>query len=365
MKLLPRTVIRPSSCALIVWALSPYSLGCASSGASPETTVPDGGMDSSVTTSTASDGQSPDEPGLDGPTDSRVQDQSAGDAPVAPTGADGGAEAGLLDCNSLPLCDDFESDTPLMAPNPNLWHAYMGCTPGAPNAPVSGGGLTIGIDTSRHHSGNNSLRVVGGDSCGYYAINTSAFASLSSQVYARFYANFSGGGGGADAGAATQGHNGFLSMYSGSVSGSDPTFFTNYNSVGPLVGQVRLGFQSNVVDWNDIITSASGMTADTTLPDLSPMGTALSISPQANVWDCYEFHIDQTTNQIEFWFDGVSVSGLTWDGTAVQGVTDQWATQGPPPLQLQSFGLGWLQLGNQETAWFDDVALAGVRIGCE
>lgn len=311
------------------------------------------------------------DPGMDAPKDSPTSNPVADGASMAADAALGEAatdagEGGSLDCNRLPLCDDFESDAPGMPPDATRWHVFMGCTPGTPNAPVSGGGLTVGVDSSAHHSGRYSLRVVGGDSCGYYAIHTSAFSKLGPQVYARFYARFSGIAGGGDASAATQGHNGFLSMYSGSPSGTDPNFYTNYsNAKTPGSGQLRLGFQSSVVDWNDIIVPMSGGGADTTLPDLSPMGTRMSISPAANDWNCFEFHIDQTNNHIEFWFNGASVSGLSWDGGSVQGVNDQWASQGPPPLQLQSFGLGWLQLGGQETAWFDDVALADTRIGCQ
>jgi hypothetical protein len=227
------------------------------------------------------------------------------------------------------------------------------------NGSAPGGGLLVGIDSAVHHSGSNSLRVVGGDSCGYYAITTDAFASgkLGSQVYARFFARFSGA---ADAGvAATQNHNGFLSMYSGATKGTDSTFYTNYGMSGATSGQLRLGFQSNVVDWNNIINGK-----DSTLPDLDAMGTSQSVAPSAANWDCYEFHIDQTNNHIEFWFNGTAVTGLSWNGTSVTGVNDQWATGGPPPLQLQSFGLGWLQLNTAETAWYDDVALSTTRIGC-
>jgi hypothetical protein len=246
-----------------------------------------------------------------------------------------------------------------MAPNASLWHVFMGCNPNSTNAPVSGGGLTIGIDNTVHHSGTNSLRVVGGDSCGFYAITTAAFApgKLGPQVYARFYARFSGGG--ADAGAATQNHNGFLSMYSGATAGTDPNFYTNYGQSGATSGQLRLGFQAGVADWNNIINGK-----DATLPDLDTMGTTESVSPSADSWDCYEFHIDETNNHIEFWFNGTSVTGLSWTGTGTAGVSDQWATDGPPALQLQSFGLGWLQLNTMETAWYDDVALSTARIGC-
>jgi hypothetical protein len=329
-------------------------VGCASGSAATGAAAPtDTASSSASTTSSGSQSAS----GSTSTAAQTVRSSSSASATSGSTGEGGAADAG--GCSSLPLCDGFESDTPGMAPDPSVWHAFLGCNPNATNAATSGG-LTIGIDDTVHHNGSNSLRVVGGDSCGYYAITTSAFSSgaLGPQVYARFYARFSGSGG--DAGAATQNHDGFLSMYSGSTTGADPSFFSNYNTAGTTSGQLRLGFQDNVVDWNNIIGGK-----DSTLPDLDPMGTSESVSPAATTWDCYEFHIDQTNGQIEFWFDGTSVAGLTWAGTATTGVNDQWSTAGPQSLELQSFGLGWLGLNAMETAWYDDVALAGSRIGCD
>jgi hypothetical protein len=249
-----------------------------------------------------------------------------------------------------------------MAPDASTWHPYMGCNPNMTNGAASGGGLLIGVDSSQHYTGNNSLRVVGGDSCGYYAITTKAFATLGQQVYIRFEARFSGASGTTgDAGFATSGHNGFLSMYSGMASDvQSSTFFTDYNNLNSATtGQLRLGCQSDIVDWNNIINGK-----DSTLPDLDSMGEAESVAPAANQWNCYEFHIDETNNDIEFWFNGTSVPGLSWNGTMTAGVSQNWATGGPPALSIQTLGLGWLQLGEMETAWYDDVAISSSRIGC-
>ncbi len=160
---------------------------------------------------------------------------------------------------------------------------------------------------------------------------------------------------------ATPSHCGFLSMYSGAPASTDPTFWQAYNQGTATGGQIRLGSQSSVMDWNSIVNHA-----DSTLPDLDSMGTSQSIDPPANQWECYEFHVDQTTGHIEFWYNGAAVTGLSWNGTSTAGVNDQWATQGPPvPWSLQSFGLGWLGLNGAETAWYDDVAFASCRIGCQ
>jgi hypothetical protein len=267
---------------------------------------------------------------------------SSGDAG---SGQDGAASVG---CSGLPLCDGFESDTAGMAPDPTLWTVLMGCNPNMANSPAPDGGLLVGVDSSQAHTGKNSLRVVGGDSCGYYAINTSAFATLGSQVYARFWALFSG--------APTMNHNGFVSMYSGTA--------TNFLQMYSNSEQLRLGFQGDVIVWNY-------SSSDATLPDIDPQGEMQSVATEVGQWSCIEFHLDQTTGDIEFWFQAqessteASVPGLGYDGTSTSGVSDDWHGGGPTSLLLKSFGLGWLGLNNQYTAWFDDVALANARIGCQ
>lgn len=239
-------------------------------------------------------------------------------------------------CSALPLCDGFEEDTP--GTPPSGFAVVMGCNPNTTDAPAEGGGLLIGVDAVEHHGGKNSVRVVGGDSCGYYIVDTSAFARLGPQVYARFWVKFSSG--------PTQGHNGFLSM---ATTGGD---------------HFRLGFQDSVVAWN-------AQTSDATLPDMDPQGTSLSIGASAATWtgwNCIEFHLDEAAGHLEFWFGGSAqpVSGLSYDGSSVQGVDDQWFRGGPSPAVPTSLGLGWLGLNDQQTVWFDDVALsADGRIGCD
>src|SRR5258708_18200045 len=120
---------------------------------------------------------------------------------------------------------------------------------------------------------------------------------------------------------------------------------------------LRLGFQDAVVAWN-------AQSSDATLPDMDPQGTTLSVATTAGVWTCVEFHIDETNGHIEFWRDGASVSRLSYDGSNVQGVSDQWARRGPKAPLPVSLGLGWLGLNDQMTVWFDDVALSNGRIGC-
>jgi hypothetical protein len=252
----------------------------------------------------------------------------SGDGAGEPATADAAGTA----CAALPLCDDFESDAPGAAPSG--WTIAMGCDPNTVNGPVDGGGLRVSVDGAEHHAGSRSLRVVGGDSCGFYAVNATALARVGLQVYVRFWARFSAG--------PTHNHNGFLSM---ATAGGD---------------HLRLGFQDDVVAWN-------AQQSDATLPDMDPQGTSMSISPAAQTWGCIEFHVDESTGHVELWENGSSdpVAGLSWNGSSVQGISDQWARGAPSPLVLSTLAIGWLGLNDQETVWFDDVALGGARIGCD
>jgi hypothetical protein len=283
--------------------------------------------------------------GAAGSVDSSGLSESGGQEGGA-SGSEGGGSpdgASSPSCASLALCDGFEGDTPGAPPDAGLWTVLMGCNPNSTNAPTMGG-LTVGVDGTVAHGGKNSLRVVGGDSCGYYAVNTSAFVKLTtaSQVYARFFARFTG--------APTMNHNGFVSMYSGTA--------TNFLSTYSNSEQLRLGFQGSVVVWNYL-------SSDATLPDIDSMGEAQSAATHPNAWDCIEFHLDPNNGHIEFWINGTIVPGLSYDGTSTQGVSDNWHTGGPASLSLKSFGLGWLGLNDQLTAWFDDVALSSTRINCQ
>jgi hypothetical protein len=337
-----RRFVRPATSALSLFgALS--LVACAGGQTSPPG---DGGTDGTSSLE-AGPGNNPDgasssdAPGSTGTDSSLGDEQSVGTQDGAASGDAGGsgdgasASEGGGGCSGLPLCDNFDEDTSGTAPA--NWSLVLGCN-ASQMSNDAGSGLLIGVDSSQHHSGNNSVKVMGGDSCGYYFENTAAVATLAAgkQLYARFWAMFSG--------APTMNHNGFMSM--------------GLTSTMTTAPQLRLGFQSNIVDWNYIPT-------DSTLPDLGPTGVAASVATAVMTWTCIEFHVDETTGHLEFWLNGTSVSGLTYDGTTTAQVDDQWATGGPPaPVVPISFGLGWLGLNNQYTIWYDDVALGGARIGC-
>lgn len=83
----------------------------------------------------------------------------------------------------------------------------------------------------------------------------------------------------------------------------------------------------------------------------------------ANQWYCLEFSMDNNPEQLRVWLDGEETALSTTNYTAgagAQGNTNPIADFIPI---LDAFRIGWeLQNG---TVWFDDVALANARIGCE
>jgi hypothetical protein len=82
-----------------------------------------------------------------------------------------------------------------------------------------------------------------------------------------------------------------------------------------------------------------------------------------NQWYCLEFQMDNSPEQLRVWLDGQETALSTTNYTAgpgAQGNANPVADFIPP---LEAFRIGWeLQNG---TVFFDDVALADARIGCD
>jgi hypothetical protein len=83
----------------------------------------------------------------------------------------------------------------------------------------------------------------------------------------------------------------------------------------------------------------------------------------ANTWYCLEFQMANNPDELRVWLDGTETALSTSNytaGTGARGKTNAIADFIPP---LEAFRIGWeLQNG---TVYFDDVALANARIGCQ
>jgi hypothetical protein len=238
------------------------------------------------------------------------------------------ATAGPLTCSALPLCDGFESAAVGGPPSPQLW------TISQPDCTGSG---TLAVDGSQAHSGKQSVRVDGGGGyCDHIFIsNASVIATLGPQVYTRLFVRVA-----APLGA---GHVSFLAM----------------KDTADMGGDVRMGGQDMVLMYNR-------QSDDATLPVLSPTGTGESVALAANTWTCIESHFDETAGTIDTWVDGKEIAGLVENGTPTPDVSTQWLSQAGWKPTLADFRIGWESYSGQTmTLWFDDVALAAQRVGCD
>jgi hypothetical protein len=200
------------------------------------------------------------------------------------------------------------------------------------------GSGTLAVDDSEAHTGKQSLKVNGGGGyCDHIFIaNASVIGALGPQIYTRLFVRL-----GAPLGA---GHVTFLAMKDTADKGGD----------------LRMGGQDMVLMYNR-------ESDDATLPVMSPTGTGESVAPAADAWTCIESHIDETAGTIDTWVDGNEVAGLVENGTPVPDVSTEWLSSdaGWMPA-LADFRIGWESYSGQTmTLWFDDVALAAQRIGCD
>jgi hypothetical protein len=271
---------------------------------------------------------------------------SAGGGSAASTGATtsgGGGESGSTgssaasssstgtggpaDCTGLPLCDDFEAAVVGGPPDAATWTIV---------SPSCSGAGTVSVDGTQAHSGTKSVKVTGkGGYCDHvFLANTAAITAVGKSVYGRFFLRLSDPLG--------AGHTTLLTLKD-AVEGKD----------------LRLGGQNQVLIWNR-------ESDDATLPELSPTGTALSVSLPALAWRCVEFHIDESDGQMQTWVDGADVAGLHQDGVPTQDIDKQWLNKSGWKPDVTDLKLGWESYAGQEmTLWFDDVAIGATRIGCD
>jgi len=284
-------------------------LACGDEAASPPPT--DGGGGTNPGTTSASGG---------GSTTTTSSTSSDG-------GSGGAGGSGPVDCSSLPLCDSFEQVSVGAAPDAALWEQV---------SPSCSGTGSLAVDDTQAHSGSQSLKISGaGGYCNHvFAANSSVIASLGDVVYARFFVRF--------ADPLGDSHTTFLAMKDSADGDKD----------------LRMGGQNKILMMNR-------ESDDATLPALSPAGMATSLEPASQSWLCIELSIDQQTGELITWVDGAPIDGLHVDDTSTPDIDAQWLNQTWVPA-LTDFKIGWESYGGQAMdLWFDDVALASSRIGCD
>jgi hypothetical protein len=102
---------------------------------------------------------------------------------------------------------------------------------------------------------------------------------------------------------------------------------------------------------------------DATLPDLSPQGIATSANLPAGSWQCLEYHLG-TDGTIETWINGAAVPGLNV-GPGISNANANGWTRSKFVPKISGVYFGWESYGSAtNTFWYDDVAIAGSRVGC-
>jgi hypothetical protein len=77
--------------------------------------------------------------------------------------------------------------------------------------------------------------------------------------------------------------------------------------------------------------------------------------------------VSKTTGQIETWYNGTLVPGLTEDGVPTADIDSQWLSGSGANWRpnLTDLKLGWESYSDPtDSLYIDDVALGTARIGC-
>jgi hypothetical protein len=222
------------------------------------------------------------------------------------------------------FCSGFEDQT-----GTSLSGSWKTSTPNC-----SGDGSAT-IDTTTVHSGQRALRISsGGGVCNHiFATPSFALMPLSASLWVRLYVRFDS--------AFKDDHVTFLALHD-EVSQKD----------------LRMGGQKQIFMWNR-------ERDDATLPELSPNGVSMSLSPKPGSWHCIEFHLQGSAGLLDTYVDGALVPGLVVDATGTHDLDGQWLRPGPFSARVTDLRLGWESYGSQPmTLWLDDVSIADQRPGC-
>lgn len=141
------------------------------------------------------------------------------------------------------------------------------------------------------------------------------------------------------------------------LTSSHVTFITMPDSAQGAKKHLRIGGQNSILMFNR-------EQDDATLPDLSPQGTATSKALAAGKWECFEYHLGPD-GTVETWLNGAAVAGLTAKAGVANPNAQQWQRSSIKP-KVTAIYFGWESYGGDtNTFWYDDIAVASTRVGCE
>lgn len=260
-------------------------------------------------------------------------DAARDDAPSGPNGS----------CTGDIVCDDFESYAANARPT----------TPWVVVAPQ--GSATI--DTSKAHSGSQSVKIVAPASSG----STSTMIRLT------------GSSGLPVAGNVIFGRMMFW-LDSAPTSSVHWTFIDAqgvFADAGGYSAAYRYGGQMPLTDANGNFLGSQFIANYETPSSYNGLGPGSDCYRNASevvpvgAWACAEWEFDGPNNTMRFWLNGALLDDLTvvgtGDGCVQNDATFPWTA--PPFRQID---LGWesYQPDDARTLWIDDVAVGATRIGC-
>ncbi|KAK4892593.1 hypothetical protein LTR27_008869 [Elasticomyces elasticus] len=228
------------------------------------------------------------------------------------------ATAALLPATFAQISDDFESGW-----SNDTWPVY---------APDCSGGGTVTLDSTKAHSGKNSMKVVGGSDgyCGHVFFGTTKVPA-GGDVYVRTWLKHKT--------ALSDSHVTFIVMPDSGLDGK----------------HLRVSGQEEIIEYNR-------ESDDATMPDLSPDGVSSTVGLPVDEWQCFEYHLS-SDGTIQTWLNSKEVAGLSFDPTGTNANANGWGTTYKPDITGVYFG--WESYaGSSDTFWYDDVAIAATRVGC-
>jgi hypothetical protein len=277
-------------------------------------------------------------PPPDSSEDGGTFDDAAHTEGSVPGGGDAGPDTDATSpCVKSLFCDNFEEYAAGGLPSPT-WGANQ-----------SGGSLVV--DTTRSHSGKQSVKVSAGPSTGYRSIlislskagvvpiaNNHLFGTMA------FYL---------DSSPTTSVHWTFIDGF-GATSAGYHAFYRYGGQTPAANGNTLMGNYDTPDSYGN---PPVGPSSDCWLHSTTVVPTA--------VWSCAEWEFDGPNNTMRFWLDGAAVADLTMTGTG-QGCVHQPGTFTWLAPTFSRIDLGWesYQADAARTIWIDDVAIGAVRLGC-
>jgi hypothetical protein len=247
-------------------------------------------------------------------------------------------------CATAVYCDNFDAYAP-------------GGDPGGKWVTSKNNG-SISVDTTRAHSGANSVKFTADKASGYRSVmialkDKSLLPVAGNVVYGRMMFWLE---------SAPQG-----TVHWTFLDGQGPVPNQPYTAVYRYGGQLPITQNGTFVGSQMMANYDSPSSYGN--PPVGPSSDCWLHSDKKVVpvgaWTCAEWRFDGPNNEMHFWMDGVEVPDLTMKDTG-QGCVHQPQSYVWDAPSFERLDLGWesYQADEARTMWVDDVVISTTRVGC-